>query len=65
MLNLGMDLESTKIFVQKMCAINTLSENYELILMENIVKMYDDMEAEKLKQEKESWKRQQKIVSFV
>lgn len=61
MLNMGNDLEMARQFVRKMCMIHTLNESYVRLLLEHLERSHDELEAEKLKQDKEDWKRRQKL----
>lgn len=61
MLNMDNDLDMARQFVRKMCMIHTVNEYYVRLLLENVERSHDELEAEKLKQDKEDWKRRQKI----
>eukprot|EP01028_Stygiella_incarcerata_P005219 TRINITY_DN2219_c0_g1_i1.p1 TRINITY_DN2219_c0_g1~~TRINITY_DN2219_c0_g1_i1.p1 ORF type:complete len:728 (-),score=248.97 TRINITY_DN2219_c0_g1_i1:103-2286(-) len=64
MLSFGMDVEETKNFVEKMCSINELPQEYHEMILANIEttlqKLYPEDSEERQKLKKEEWRRAEK-----
>mgnify|MGYP003978186167 CR=1 FL=1 len=69
MLAFGMDVEESKNFVEKMCSINELPQEYHEMILANIEmtleKLYPEDSEERQKLKKEEWRRAEKKVKEI
>lgn len=64
MLNVGMSVDEVRKFVQKMCIINQLNDQYSSMLMGNIDATYLAVQMEKMESDNQSYSLRQNVIQI-